>query len=150
MIDIAYNFRMVGWVQEPRSCLPPHPPPSRLTFLKKTFLKLIINAILFDFAGSVPALNPAFDSRLHHPTNGPETYLAAAPLLRRVPYVLAQGFVVAGGTGTAHGIFALVCIGLGSSSSTLWPDIWGRWEDAYTVRKYWGYAIQQISHTPVQ
>jgi len=56
MIDIAYNLRMIGWVQEPRNHLPPHPPPSRLTFLKKTFTKFIINSIIADLAISVVAL----------------------------------------------------------------------------------------------
>ena len=41
MLDLSYSIRMVGWVQEPRDCLPPHPPPSRLTFLWKTSLKFI-------------------------------------------------------------------------------------------------------------
>jgi len=150
MIDIAYSFRLVGWVQEPHNCLPPHPPPSRLTFLKKTSFKLVINHIVVDLMRSVFALNPAFDSRRHDPTDGPETYLAAVPLLRRVPYILAQGLMVAGGMNTAHGIFALVCVGLGFSSPTLWPDMWGRWGDAYTVRKLWGYVLCQTFHSPVR
>jgi len=141
MVDIAYSIRMVGWVQEPRNCLPPHPPPSRLTFLRKTFFKLIINTIITDFATSIFASSPAFDSRLHDPTDGPETYLAAVPLLRRVPYVLAYGLMLTAGMGALHNIMALVCVGLGRSSPTLWPDIWGHWEDAYTLRKLWGYVL---------
>ena len=81
MIDIVYNLRMIGWVQEPRNHLPPHPPPSRLTFLKKTFPKFIINNTIADLAISVA----------------------------------------------------------GFSSPTQWPDIWGNWRDACTVRKVWGY-----------
>ena len=149
MIDIAYSFRMVGWVQEPQNCSPPHPPPSRLTFLKKTFPKLIINAIIFHFASSVLALTPAFDSRLHDPTDGPETYLAAVPLLRRVPYVLVRGLWVAGGMEVCHCSLALACVGLGFSSPTLWPDFWGRLGDAYTVRKFWGYALCRTVYSPI-
>ena len=138
MVDIAHSIRMVGWVQEPRNSLPPHPPPSRQTFLWKTFLKLVINVVIVDFTSSVSALSPTFDSRLHDPTDGPETYLAAVPLLRRVPYVLAHGIMTGAGLGVLHNIIALVCVGLGLSSPTLWPDIWGRWGDAYTLRKLWG------------
>jgi len=150
MIDIAYGFRLVGWVQEPGNCLPPHPPPSRLTFLMKTSFKLVINWIVVDLMRSVFASNPAFDSRLHDPTDGPETYLAAVPLLRRVPYVLAQGLMMAGAIGASPRIPALVCVGLGFSSPTLWPDMWGRWGDAYTVRKLWGYVLCQSFHSSVQ
>ena len=141
MIDIAHNYRMIGWVQGPRNYLSPHPPPSRLTFLKKTFLKLIINSIIADLAISVTALNPAFDSRLHDPTDGPETYLAAVPLLRRVPYVLACSLMLATGMGVLYNTMALVCVGIGCSSPTQWPDVWGDWRDAYTVRKFWGYVL---------
>ena len=140
MVDLAYGGRMVGWVQEPRNSLPPHPPPSRRTFLRKTFLKFIMNAITADFATSVLALSPAFDYRLHDPTDGPETYLAAVPLLRRVPYILSFGVEMGASMGKIHDAIALVCIGLGQSSPTLWPDIWGSWSDAYTLRRLWGYV----------
>ena len=138
MLDIAYCVRMVGWVQEPKNGIPPHPPPSRRMFLWRTFLKFIINAIVLDFAASVFALSPAFDNRVHDPTDGPETYLAAVPLLRRAPYILSYGVMMGTWVGVVHNVAALVCVGLGQSSPTLWPDIWGRWGDAYTVRKLWG------------
>ena len=140
MVDIAYSPRMIGWVQEPRNAMPPHPPPSRQTFLRKTFLKFVTNTIIADFATSVLALSPALDCRVHDPTDGPETYLAAVPLLRRAPYVLATGIGTGASMGAAHNALALVCIGLGHSSPTVWPDIWGRWGEAYTVRKLWGYV----------
>jgi len=138
MLDIAYSVRMVGWVQEPRNCLPPHPPPSRRVFLRKTFLKLIVNVLFTDLVTSAVALSPAFDNRVHDPTDGPETYLAAVPLLRRALYVLVYAAGVSISISAMHNALALVCVGLGHSSPTLWPDIWGHWGDAYTVRKLWG------------
>ena len=150
MIDIAYSIRMVGWVQEPRNCLPPRPPPPRLPFLRKTFFKLVVNSIIIDFTTSVFALSPAFDSRLHDPADGPETYLAAVPLLRRVPYILTYALMQSAGMCAIHNITALVCVGLGRSSPTLWPDMWGRWEDAYTVANFWGYVLWRTIHSPIQ
>ena len=140
MADIAYNPRMIGWVQESRIRIPPHPPPSRRTFLKETSLKLVINVFIVEFTNFALAMSPAFNSRLHDPTDGPETYLAAIPLLRRVPYVLT--YVVGAGAlmSAIHNVIALVCVGLAHSSPTLWPDIWGRWGDAYTMRRLWGYV----------
>ena len=140
MVDIAYSVRLVGWIQEPRNGLLSHPQPSRRMFLRRTFLKLIVNIVMVDFATSVLALSPAFDRRVHDPTDGPETYLAAVPLFRRVPYVISYAIMVETGVGVVHNIAALVCVGLFHSSPTLWPDIWGRWEDAYTLRKLWGYV----------
>ena len=137
MVDIAYNPRMIGWVQEPRNSIPPHPPPSRQTFLWKTFLKLTVNTIIIDLMTSVLALSPAFDYRLHDPTDGPETYLTAVPLLRRIPYILSYGVMMRARVSVLHNIMVLVCVGSGYSSPSLWPDIWGRLEDAYTLRKLW-------------
>ena len=138
MVDLAYSFRMIGWIQEPKGCIPPHPPPSRRTFLWKTSLKLIKNAVIADLLLSVFPGDPAFDSRVHDPADGPETYLAAVPLLRRVPYILAWGFSVGASMSCLDHAVALAFVGLCGSSPTLWPDVWGRWRDAYTVRKLWG------------
>ena len=138
MVDIAHSSRMVGWVQEPRDCLPPHPPPSRLSFLGYTLSKFIVNVVLFDLVTSVFAQNPVFDSRVHAPTDGPETYLAAVPLFRRVPYALAFALWTAIPIQIIHNVGALVIVGIGCNSPTLWPDVWGRWRDAYTLRKLWG------------
>lgn len=143
MLDIAYSDRMVGWVQEPRNCLPSRPPPSRKTFLWKTSLKLIFNLILSDLVTLVLAQNPAFDPRVHDPTDGPETYLAAIPILHRVPYIIVLGVRWESGISTLYFTVALVCVGLGGSSPTLWPDIWGRWQDAYTIRNLWGQTWHQ-------
>ena len=142
MVDIAHSSRMIGWVQEPRNYMPPHPPPSRRTFLWKTFFKFIVNVIAHDLMASTLAPSPAFDHRVRDPGDGPETYLTAIPLLRRVPYILAWFVGTAASIGVAHNALALVCVGLGNSSPTLWPDIWGRWRDGYTVRKFWGYVHQ--------
>ncbi|KAF9646131.1 hypothetical protein BDM02DRAFT_3172253 [Thelephora ganbajun] len=144
MVDIAYGIRMIGWVQEPINCLPPHPPPSRRDFLWKTLLKFIFHFAALDLTtGFLFSGNPAFDSRMHDPTDGPETYLAAVPLLHRIPYILGYGIIVGATVSVAHNMIALVCIGLGRSSPTLWPDMWGRWGDAYTVRKLWGQTWHQ-------
>ena len=145
MLDLACGLRMVGWVQEPRSRLPQHPPPSRQTFLWKTVSKLITDIALQDLTSLVFAQRTAFDPRVHHPDDGPETYLAAVPLLHRVPYVVGHCVKVAAGAGAIQYSFALLSVGLGGSSPTLWPDIWGRWVDAYTVRKLWGCVYQSAT-----
>ena len=141
-LDIAHSLRMVGWVQEPRDHLPPHPPPPRTTFLWKTSTKFIIYAFIVpDLVSLIFGQTPAFDSRLHDPTDGPEAYLAAVPFFRRAPYVLAFGLMAQAKISTPYNFVTLLCVGLGHSSPTLWPDMWGSWGDAYTVRKLWGYVV---------
>lgn len=134
MVDIAWGMRMIGWVHEPHGCMPPHPPPSRRTFLLNASVKFVMNA----------AADLTFSVLGHHflrdPADDPEAYLNTVPVLRRMPYILSWAIGVATSTGARHNAIALLCIGLGHSSPTLWPDIWGSWADAYTVRKLWGYA----------
>ena len=137
MVDISYSLRMIGWVQEPRNALPPHPPPSRQTFLWKTSSKFIRNAIAADFFAFVfNALSTTYSP--HDPTDDSETYLSA--LLRRAPYTLSYGIGAGAVISAMHNATALVCVGLGRSDPTLWPDNWGRWRDTYTLRKLWGYV----------
>lgn len=139
MLDITHSARMIGWVQEPRNCLPPSPPPSRKTFLRETLLKLAVNYVLIDLSTSACARSPAFDSRL--PKDSVpyfKTVLAAAPILHHAPYVLAFGVMTAACLSATHNVVALALVGFGHSSPTLWPDVWGSWGDAYTVRKLWG------------
>ena len=150
MVNMVYCVRVVGWPKEPRNGIPQRPPPSRRTFPWETFVKLVMNIAIFDFASSVFALSPAFDSRVHESTDSPETYLAAVPFLHRVPYVLSYGIMMGAGMSIGQNIMALLCVGLGHSNPTLWPDVWGRWGDAYTVRKLWRYARRRISHTLVE
>jgi hypothetical protein len=140
MLDVAHSPRMVGWLQEPRN-LPPPPPPSRTTFLRETFLKLIVNVATVDLSASASSRSPAFDSQLPRDFTHPlKAVFVAAPLLRHAPYVLSFGILTAASLGAAHNACALIFVGLGHSSPTLWPDVWGDWRDAYTVRKLWGYV----------
>jgi hypothetical protein len=136
MLDIAYSPRMIGWLQEPRN-LPSTPSPSRKTFLRETSLKLITNIVLIDLAISASSRGPAFDSHLSRDSTF--RLLAAAPILRHAPYVLAFGVMTAVCLSAAHNFVALIFVGLGHCP-TLWPDVWGNWGDAYTVRKLWGYV----------
>lgn len=142
MFDISHNVRMVGWVQEPRDCLPPPPPPSRRKFFRKAFLILIASAAVQDVLTLFISNNLAFDPRVHKPTDGPETYLSAVPLLHRVPYALTIALLIAIPFNISHYIEAIVCVSLGFSSPSLWPGLWGRWGETYTLRKFWGYVYQ--------
>ena len=140
MLSLTFNARLVGWLQEPRDHLPPRPQSSRRAFLWNTLLKLIINATLLDITTLVSPQGSTIDF-----TDGPEAYLATVPFLHRVPYVLAWGIRARNMVSFPHNIAALVCVGLGGSSPTLWPDMWGRWRDAYTVRNLWGYVRHHVA-----
>lgn len=144
MLDLAHSPRMVGWVQQPQNCLPACPSSSRGIFLQKTFLKLILNVVINDVLTFVYVPSPPFDP--HFPQDStyvPKTVFATTSLLHHAPYVLAFGVMTATSLSAAHNIAALTLVGLGNSSPTLWPDLWGNWGDAYTIRKLWGRTWHQ-------
>ena len=107
----------------------------------------MVSFVLSDLGIRVLAQSQAFDSRVHDPSNGPETYLAAVPFLRRAIYIWTHSNSISSGTAILQNGFALVCVGLGGSSPTLWPEVWGWWGDACTVRRFWGYVCRSTFHS---
>ena len=79
------------------------------TRCRMTSLKLTMNVATTDSMFSMTARNPAFDSNLHDPADGPETYLAAVSLLHRTPYVRACAFSTGAMISMTHTVQASVC-----------------------------------------
>ena len=80
-----------------------------------------------------------------------QAYQRASPVFSRPGTgLLSQGYamlpvhIVARFSGTVGNIALLYCllaagaVALGLSSPADWPDIYGRWSDSYTVRRFWG------------
>lgn len=42
---------------------------------------------------------------------------------------------------TVHGLLAVVAVTLGASEVKAWPPVFGSVQDAYSIRRYWGYVI---------
>ena len=105
----------------------------------------MVSFVLSELGSLVLAQSQAFDPRVHDPSDCPETSdLVAVPFLRRTIHIWARSNSVSSGTAILQKGFTLVCVGLGASSSpTLWPEVWGRWGDAYTIRRFGGTCIGQ-------
>jgi len=39
-----------------------------------------------------------------------------------------------------HSVLAVVAVGTGLHEPRLWPGPFGRWKDAYTIRRFWEYV----------
>ena len=118
-------------------------------FLLGASLKLITNLIIVDLVGSVTARSPPSNSHLPHDSiNFLNVVFSVAPLLRHAPFVVGLAVVTGAALEATHNLAALVFVGLGLSSPTLWPDVLGHWGDAYTVRKLWGYVFWRIFRFP--
>jgi len=124
------SFRGIGWVHEPRSVLPPHPNLTRSQFLTSRLLRLVAVALINDVATTMIRLDP-FLAKDAPP-------FAQQPWSRRFWGVFI--FVAASSSYMAawHFFCSLVSVGSGWSKPDMWPDIFGKWSDAYTVRRFWG------------
>ena len=97
----------------------------------------MVSFVLSDLGIRVLAQSQAFDSRVHDPSDCPETSdLIAVPFLRRTIHIWAHSNGISSGITILQNGFALVYVGLGGSSPTSLPEVWGRWGDAYTVRRF--------------
>ena len=113
--------------------MPPYPTCTRLSFVVLRGLKLAWYLFLVDIWHVWMDFNPRF--RL--------TYGAAREAYASRPWLLVFNcfWFIAG----AHCIgivlyesVALMAVALGMSEPRVWPVAFGKWRDAYTVRRFWG------------
>lgn len=139
MLDLSLGVRKVGWVQEARGALPPRPKfDSRAAFVVSRIAYAALHFLIVDLAATFMAGNPAFDTRVHVPTDGAETYLRAQPLSLQVLNIVIWGFVQVCSLTAIFDVVAALSVGLNQSKPEDWPSMFGNFKHAYTVRAFWG------------
>jgi hypothetical protein len=122
--------RGVGWTHEPRLILPPHPNLTRMKFIQSRLISLIVVLIGSDIASIIVSNDPGFSK--HAPPFNQQSLLwrvrATALFFFRLRSTVTLHYYVA----------ALISVGTTLSEPSLWPDFFGRWSEAYTVRRFWG------------
>ena len=51
--------------------------------------------------------------------------------------LLARLVVAWGMFNILYNVLSLICVGTGMAKPEGWPDTFGDWSDAYTVRRFW-------------
>jgi hypothetical protein len=131
-LQLLMSPRCVGWTHEPTSSLPPHPKLTRAQFLASRLGWLVGFLLLNDISSILIRANPYFArdtiSLVEQPLLwrflGASLITATSALSVIIPHILC-------------GMFA---VGTGLSNPDSWPHIIGRWSDAFTIRKFWGYV----------
>jgi len=136
-LQLLCNPRGVGWAHEPRSTLPPHPNLTRLQFLTSRFLRLAIRMLMNDIGQIMIRADP-FLARGAPPS-------AQQPWLWRFWSVSLVVFTQWCALSIAHTSCSIVFVASGLSTPDSWPDTFGKWRDAYTLRRYWGYSVSLCS-----
>ena len=132
-LQLLCNPRGVGWAHEPRSALPPHPILTRVKFLTSRFLRLATLMLISDIGHIMLRADP-FVAREAPPfAQQPWPWRFWSLLLVVVTQWCALSII--------HTFFSIVFVASGLSTPDLWPDTFGKWSDAYTVRKFWGYSV---------
>lgn len=126
--------RAIGWEHEPRHVFPPHPPAdqSRWNFVKKQTLSALTYFIILDVVHTWIVLSPAFqrDGISLESDSYPLYFLNTALHAAHIWSYMSFGYTAA----------SVVAVILQITEPSEWPAIYGRWSDAYTVRRFWGYV----------
>ena len=86
--------------------------------------------LFLDFAQSYQRSNPLFSRR--------DLDLLSQGYLMLPVNIIARFSSLVGMIAMQYSLFAAIFVAAGISLPRDWPEIYGRWSDAYTVRRFWG------------
>ncbi|THH16553.1 hypothetical protein EW146_g4107 [Bondarzewia mesenterica] len=136
---VCRNVRGVGW-NYLVSNVPPRPKESRWAFMQSRLLRIAWYFVIVDLSETYMRLNPIIFA-----SQG----IYAGPSISSQGYLLRCANVIAymarpyGLLTIQYLMLAVVTVGLGFCDPADWPDLFGNWEDSYTVRNFWGKTWHQ-------
>ncbi|KAH9840645.1 membrane bound O-acyl transferase family-domain-containing protein [Rhodofomes roseus] len=134
LLCIINNPRGVGWSYEVAH-LPPRPSSPKWTFVVH---KLACALRWYLFLDLAQTYNRSSLRLLHDSAVGPQAWLI------RPISIIARFSSLVGLLALENSLAAATSVALGMSLPREWPDIYGRWSDAYTVRRFWGRTYHQL------
>ncbi|KAG0707909.1 membrane bound O-acyl transferase family-domain-containing protein [Suillus ampliporus] len=135
LLDVVYVMhspRGVGWNYQVTN-IPAAPRQPRHLFALRSSVLAAYHAVLFDVARLYIWYNPAFSSA----TIGTRGYVAR--------YADSAAFIGLTYCSLNAAYFAMAAgsVALGLHEPRMWPNLFGTWLDAYTVRRLWGKTWHQ-------
>lgn len=110
----------------------PIPRHTRLQFIVSRIQRLLWYAFLADVADTYLDLNPIFSLSGPHARSLRDQGPILAPF--NVVGFVAMSYCTINMT---YDALALVSVALGLSEPKYWPVPFGKWRDAYTIRRFW-------------
>ncbi|KAG2140225.1 membrane bound O-acyl transferase family-domain-containing protein [Suillus bovinus] len=126
--------RGVGWDHQTKN-LPEHSAKTRREFVLSRLTSAAKHFMWFDLAQFYIMHNPAYKSGVAFASQSfARRILACSAYL-----VLHQcmGVII-------HSSMAILAVSCTSSEPSSWPTLCGKWEDAYTIRRFWGRTWHQF------
>ncbi|KAJ3824874.1 membrane bound O-acyl transferase family-domain-containing protein [Lentinula raphanica] len=134
---LVLSPRGIGFAHEPTKVIPARPKPqSRLTFVLSQLPSTIAVYLVADIANLALRSHPGFLP------DGPS--IADVGSLMRYINVLLFAVSSYYALQSQYKVCSIVATALGLSRPESWPDIMGKWSDAYTVRRLWGRTWHQL------
>ncbi|GJE93178.1 membrane bound O-acyl transferase family-domain-containing protein [Phanerochaete sordida] len=134
---ILVSLRGIGWNQEIHH-VPPRPTHTRLGFVVCRALRTLWHVLLADIAQTYIDLNPIF-SLPEHSFVSLRSQGTIWTMLSVVAYMTRAYCML----NIPYNFLAVVAVVLRVSEPKYWPVPFGRWKDAYTVRRFWGRVWHQ-------
>ncbi|KAJ4474273.1 hypothetical protein J3R30DRAFT_3507258 [Lentinula aciculospora] len=130
-LQLLCSPRGVGWAHT--SIIPPRPHISRREFLRSRLLSLVVAIISNDIAFLLTFIDHGFSKRAStfYQRSILWQFWATSLFFFRLKSSIEVYLL----------IIALLLVGTGLSEPDTWPDFFGTLSDAYTVRRWWGYAF---------
>ncbi|KAG1733490.1 membrane bound O-acyl transferase family-domain-containing protein [Suillus lakei] len=132
--QLCSSPRGVGWNHQVKN-LPEHSAKSRQEFVLSRLMSAARHFVWFDLAHFYIKHNPAYKSA---------AAFASQNFTRRI--LACSGYLVfyyCMGV-TIHALITALAVSCTSSEPSSWPNVFGKWEDAYTIRRFWGRTWHQF------
>ncbi|THH19422.1 hypothetical protein EW146_g1769 [Bondarzewia mesenterica] len=129
---LNHSVRAIGWTHQVNN-VPPHPREPRWLFVRSRLIRTVCNFLVADVANTYILHMAGTD------INSWQTY--ALPV--RCSTITAWICLTCGTLNAQYYSLSAMSVGLGMSLPRDWPDLFGKWTDAYTLRKFWGKVWHQ-------
>ncbi|KZT01306.1 uncharacterized protein LAESUDRAFT_731292 [Laetiporus sulphureus 93-53] len=135
---IIFNFRGVGWTYQVAN-VPPRSSEGKWTFVRQKLLTAFRWFLLVDFTQAYQRAHPLFSRQAADIFS-----LATQGYVQRCINIFVRLSSPVALIGLQYALLAAIVVALGISEPGDWPDMYGRWSDAYTVRRFWGRTYHQM------
>lgn len=133
--SLSGNRRGIGWTHEPTRYLPPRPSSTPVKFILSQLMWMVFYFLQFDITNMLVRANPCFA------TGGPS--LTAFGWLWRSTVLLYVSLMYCM-LSLLYTACSIVSVAVGMSEPRDWPDLFGSFLEAYTLRNCWGRVWHQM------